>query len=88
MKVKIVNINDKKIQWHIMCPGCGHVHAMSPSIHTFNGDLLNPTFNPSLLQNFNPEKICHSFVRDSTIQFLSDCYHELKNQTVELPEIE
>jgi len=28
--------------------------------------------------------ICHSFIRDGKIQFLSDCLHELKNQTVDL----
>lgn len=31
--------------------------------------------------------ICHSFVRDGRIEFLSDCTHELTGQTVELPEI-
>lgn len=30
--------------------------------------------------------ICHSFVTDGRIQFLSDCTHELANQTVELPD--
>lgn len=28
--------------------------------------------------------VCHSFVRDGRIQFLSDCTHELRGQTVEL----
>jgi hypothetical protein len=28
---------------------------------------------------------CHSFVNDGQIQFLSDCSHELANQTVPLP---
>lgn len=28
---------------------------------------------------------CHSFVRDGMIQFLGDCHHALKNQTVPLP---
>ncbi len=32
--------------------------------------------------------ICHSFVRDGKIQFLSDCTHELAGQTVELPEVD
>ena len=32
--------------------------------------------------------ICHSFVTDGKIQFLGDCTHHLKGQTVELPEIE
>lgn len=31
--------------------------------------------------------ICHSFVRDGKIEFLSDCTHALAGQTVELPEI-
>lgn len=30
--------------------------------------------------------ICHSFVTDGRIQFLSDCTHELAGQTVDLPE--
>lgn len=30
--------------------------------------------------------ICHSFVTDGKIQFLSDCTHELAGQTVELPD--
>lgn len=32
--------------------------------------------------------ICHSFITDGRIQFLSDCTHELANQTIDLPEIE
>ncbi len=31
--------------------------------------------------------ICHSFVTDGKIQFLSDCSHELAGQTVDLPDI-
>lgn len=31
------------------------------------------------------ETICHSFVTDGKIQFLDDCTHNLKGQTVELP---
>ena len=34
------------------------------------------------------DMVCHSFVRDGMIQFLSDCTHDLRGQTVELPEIE
>ncbi len=29
--------------------------------------------------------VCHSFVVDGRIQFLSDCTHELAGQTVDLP---
>jgi hypothetical protein len=30
--------------------------------------------------------VCHSFVTDGRIQFLDDCTHHLKSQTVDLPE--
>ena len=32
--------------------------------------------------------VCHSFVREGRIQFLSDCTHALAGQTVDLPEVE
>jgi len=32
--------------------------------------------------------VCHSFVRDGRIEFLSDCTHALAGQTVDLPEVE
>ncbi len=31
--------------------------------------------------------VCHSYVVDGQIRFLGDCTHELKGQTVELPDI-
>lgn len=30
--------------------------------------------------------VCHSFVRDGQIQYLSDCTHDLAGQTVDLPD--
>lgn len=35
-----------------------------------------------------PCGICHSYVRDGRIEFLSDCTHALAGKTVELPEID
>jgi len=32
--------------------------------------------------------VCHSFIRDGKIEFLSDCTHKLAGQTVELFELE
>ena len=32
--------------------------------------------------------VCHSFITDGRIQFLSDCTHALAGQTVDLPEVE
>lgn len=33
-------------------------------------------------------RLCHSFVRDGRIEFLSDCTHALAGKTVPLPEME
>lgn len=33
-----------------------------------------------------PDRVCHSFVRDGQIEFLSDCTHALAGRTVSLPE--
>lgn len=33
-------------------------------------------------------RVCHSFVTDGRIQFLSDCTHHLAGQTVDLPDFE
>jgi hypothetical protein len=68
------------------CPGCGNVHGIDPNRWSFNGDLVNPTFTPSVL--CNPDHLpsrCHHFVTDGNIKFLSDCHHELKGKTVPLP---
>lgn len=58
-------------------------------VWNFNGSLDSPTVLPSLLYNKDyPDSRCHSFVENGSIKFLSDCYHVLKNQTVEIPEYE
>lgn len=70
------------------CPGCECSHVLDKR-WTFNGDLVKPTFNPSLLCNpDHNESRCHSFVRDGKIEFLSDSYHKLAGQTVEIPDWE
>lgn len=38
-------------------------------------------------EHVTPEPhVCHSFVRDGQIEFLSDCTHALKAQTVPIPD--
>lgn len=79
------------------CPGCGFEHCVtvngrknaSGATWTWNGDADKPTFSPSVNCNAQlTEHQCHFFVRDGMIQFLSDCHHLLKGQTVEMPEWE
>lgn len=56
---------------------------------TWNGDVEKPTIRASILIGANrPEYRCHSYVTDGQIEFLQDCYHHLKGQTVDLGEID
>lgn len=65
---------------------------------TFNGDCERPTFAPSINLKINPpghehyqpdvkSSVCHYFIRDGKIQFLGDCTHDLRGQTVDLPDL-
>lgn len=69
------------------CLGCKCHHSFEVPRWTFNGDLENPTFSPSLLvDQHNPQYRCHLFVKDGHIEYLSDCHHGLANQTVKMVE--
>ena len=105
---KFIKIGNTKGQFMFLCPGCNMYHSVMTveegyghPIWTFNGDVDQPTVNPSLLVRYpaNPnaieefkdwrqERVCHSFITEGKIQFLSDCTHELAGQTVEIPEFE
>jgi hypothetical protein len=69
------------------CPGCKCGHPFHVPRWKWNGSFDKPTFSPSLLCNASyPESRCHSFVTDGRIQFLSDCWHKLAGQAVEIPD--
>jgi hypothetical protein len=79
------------------CPGCGCRHGCrvrndgaAPS-WSFNGDMERPTFSPSLLTREYGEtitpRVCHLFLSDGRLRFLSDCTHHLAGQTVDLPDL-
>lgn len=78
------------------CPGCGMEHAIHHGAGpgprwTWNGDLVKPTFQPSVLVRYSwsdGERVCHSFIVDGRIQYLGDCTHALAGQTVDLPPLE
>ena len=71
----------------VYCLGCKSHHVFDDR-WTFNGNYEKPTFTPSMLVNKDrPESRCHSFVIDGKMQFLSDCFHSLAGQTVDLPDI-
>ncbi len=93
-KAKVFDTSDGGKSVWIHCPGCNCTHAFKIGGPTqpkwdWNGSIDKPTFNPSMLVNKDhPQSRCHSFVRHGLIQFLPDCHHELKNSTVELPDID
>ncbi len=76
------------------CPGCGldHIYRTvgGPYVWSFNGDLVKPTFTPSLLNTWNTspakKKICHLFVTNGQIQYCADSTHKLAGKTVEMAE--
>jgi len=72
----------------IYCQGC-KCHHVFDDRWAFNSDFEKPTFSPSMLVNKDrAESRCHSFVTDGKIQFLSDCFHELAGQTLDLGDID
>ncbi len=82
--------------WLVHCPGCGYGHLFDGR-WTYNGDAERPTFRASMLVNgsFADDYRrqhgvirCHSFVTDGRIQFLADCDHALKGQTVDMPDVD
>ena len=54
---------------------------------TWNGSTESPTIKPSI-RTRGGDFLCHSWVSDGKVQFLGDCTHDLKNQTVDLLDVE
>ena len=82
------------------CPGCNETHYIPVTgnrephrpVWEFNGDLEQPTLSPSILRKTGPfpdghTHVCHSFIRNGSIEFLGDCSHDKKNTTIPLPDL-
>jgi hypothetical protein len=94
------NGNNEGPTYSFHCPGCECDHGVwtnTPNNLTgakwsFNDDIDKPTVSPSLLvRGYNSIKkndfICHSFIRNGFIEYLTDCTHHLAGKTIELPEL-
>lgn len=98
------NYNNGHCEYHFYCPGCKEMHSYitrwseerkersknGAPTWSFNGDLENPSFTPSLLYRWEyPGKrgVCHLYVTNGKIQFLGDCTHALAGQTVEMKDV-
>lgn len=94
MASKLNHVSDGRVLFH--CPGCGWPHAVNVAVNEefprrpiwdWNGSDELPTFSPSIkVTGGELQGICHSFVKDGMIQFLSDCKHSLAGQTVPIPD--
>lgn len=77
--------------FEFQCPGCKSTHWYSVGQGepnwTFNGSLSRPTFYPSMIVRALLAVVCHFFVTDGFIDFVSDSTHALAGKKVELPEI-
>jgi len=59
--------------------------ARSGGIWIFDGNVQAPTIEGSVLTRIDiagEHHICHSFIRNGQIEFLTDCTHELAGKTV------
>lgn len=90
--MKLVRLSDEIVGFK--CPGCRgpqQLPVTGPQAWKWNGSMESPTFEPSILTTWESpgkgKRICHSYVTDGKIKFLSDCTHGLAGQTVELPEV-
>ena len=94
MKInKIANPkNESHITYCFWCVACDEVHCINNQ-WTFNEDLDNPTFNPSVLVQgirnesyFSPR--CHLFIQEGKLKYLPDCEHDFRGQTVEMIDVD
>lgn len=84
------------------CPGCQSMHIFyidkptkTGSQWSWNNDLANPTFNPSMRiyipaipkENIPEQTFCHYFLQQGKIKYLSDCQHALAGQEIDLPDL-
>jgi len=95
---KIEKVENRRGMCVFWCPGCKSVHQIAVAendcgfpIWGFNGDFEKPTITPSIKVEYHgadKDTVCHSFIRDGKIQYLSDCTHEMVGETVDMVDVE
>ena len=102
-KLLPIEENGQTVGYSFDCPGCRAKHDVHIRPHKnsigaswdFNGNPEKPTFSPSIRNrvSFNresgkPDYVCHLFVTNGEIRFLSDCTHSLAGLAFPIPEVE
>lgn len=90
-KFQKITSTEKEVEEYVFfCPGCKGIHMIRTKGDrpkwTWNESLDEPSCQPSLLVGPGTSYQCHSFIKAGRIEFLNDCWHGLKGQTVEIPE--
>ena len=100
MKIKRVEFTSDGhgvVAYFVYCPACERAHrfitnnGVDPKhVWSFDGNLENPTFEPSLLVTggFEGSEVCHSYLRGGVWEFLSDSTHGVtgKVKMVDFPD--
>ena len=73
------------VHYMFYCPGCKSNHVYDTR-WGFNGNRDNPTFTPSYKADYGDGRICHLYVKNGNIEYLNDCFHEFKGQTIPMEE--
>lgn len=68
------------------CPGCNEMHPL-PDGWTFDGNVEMPTFSPSFLHDQGTPKACHYIITAGKVAYCSDSWHDLKNTTIDMPDL-
>lgn len=91
--------DSREFDFMFFCPGCQCGHGFNAFKNQeprwiFNGDMHKPTLMPSFMlsghlgrrksDKLQQYGVCHSFIKDGMIQFLSDSTHALAGKTVAL----
>lgn len=96
---RLVNDHDKIYECLMfVCPGCKefggsglHMIPVNNSIKepswNWDGNLLLPTLEPSILTGKDTKNICHSYLRVGEFEYLGDCTHSLVGQHVPMPDL-
>lgn len=87
MKIKPAAPNQNAFTHLFECPACNILHGIDDKIWKFDGNMENPTVNPSIMVRHGDGIICHSQINGGKIYFYQDSTHALAGQLVELPEV-
>lgn len=73
--------------WEHWCPGCDDTHLIPVPRWSFNGDVVRPTFTPSVRITWGSapgSRQCHYNITNGEIFFHGDSTHKCAGQTLPL----